>query len=79
MFLYTPVDSYEEKLTHSFIDKVTNELKEQRKNELHDAQQTVIIDTQVTLPIMIPFNPSTIGLETIEVPEQFNLPFLKKL
>jgi myosin-5 len=47
--------------------------------ELAEAQQTVIIDTQVILPISIPFNPSSIGLETIDVPEPLNLQFLKRI
>lgn len=79
LFLYTPVETYEEKLTRQFIDKVTNTLKELRKYESNNVQQNLIIDTQVQFPVCIPFNPSNIGLETIEIPEQLGLSFLKKI
>jgi myosin-5 len=77
--LYTPIDEYEDKLSRSFVDKVTAQLRELRQGELEDTQQVVVIDTQTILPITIPFNPSAIGLETIDVPEQLELFFLKKI
>jgi myosin-5 len=79
LLLYTPVDEYEEKFSRSFVDKVTAQLRELRQNELEEAQQALVIDTQTILPITIPFNPSGIGLETIDVPEQLNLYFLKRI
>jgi myosin-5 len=79
LFLYTPLDSYEEKLTRTFIDKVTSNLKELRKFESNAEQQVLIIDTKRQFPISIPFNPSSIGLESIEIPEQLDLCFLKKI
>lgn len=79
LFLYTPIETYEEKLNRSFIDKVTNTLKELRKFESSNVQQNLIIDTQKQFPVCIPFNPSNIGLETIEVPEPLGLTFLKKI
>lgn len=77
--LYTPVDEYEEKLSRSFIDKVVLQLREMRQFELEETEKTVVIDTQQAFSICIPFNPSNIGLETIEIPEQFHLNFLKKI
>lgn len=79
LFLYTPLETYEEKLNRSFIDKVTNALKEARRLESNNTQQILIIDTQKQFPVTIPFNPSNIGLETIEVPEPMGLGFLKKI
>ncbi len=79
LFLYTPLDSYEEKLTRQFIDNVTNNLKELRKMESNTEQQVLIIDTKKQFSVCIPFNPSNIGLESIEIPEQLNLGFLKKI
>jgi myosin-5 len=78
LFMYTPVEAYEEKLTRQFIDKVTNNLKELRATEDNSAQQILILDTQKQYPICIPFNPSNIGLETIELPEQLNMNGLLK-
>ena len=79
LFSYTPVDIYEEKLTRPFIDKVTTHLKELRHAELSEAQLTLTLDTQRQPVVSIPFNPSSIGLETIELPEQLGISFLKKL
>jgi myosin-5 len=79
LFLYTPVEAYEEKLTRQFIDKVTNSLKEIRKFESNSVQQVLILDTQKQFPVCIPFNPSSIALETIELPDQLGLSFLKKI
>jgi myosin-5 len=79
LFLYTPLEAYEEKLTRQFIDKVTNKLKELRQMEIDSVQQLLIIDTKKHFSVYIPFNPSNIGLETIELPEQFGLSFLKKI
>lgn len=79
MFLYSPLEAYEEKLTRQFIDKVTNKLKELRQTENNLAQQVLILDTKKHFSVYIPFNPSNIGLETIEIPEQFGLGFLKKI
>jgi myosin-5 len=79
LFLYTPMETYEEKLTRQFIDKVTDNLKELRKFEQNSVQQVLILDTQKPFSVCIPFNPSNIGLETIELPEQLNLGFLKKI
>lgn len=79
LFLYTPMETYEEKLNRQFIDKVTDALKELRKLESNNAQQVLIFDTQKLFPVYIPFNPSNIGLETIEIPEQMGLGLLKKI
>ena len=79
LFLYTPLEAYEEKLTRSFIDKVTDTLKELRKFEINSVQQVLILDTQKQFSIYIPFNPSNIALETIEIPDQLGLGFLKKI
>ena len=58
---------------------VTDTLKELRKFEPSNVQQNLIIDTQKQFPVCIPFNPSSIGLETIELPEPMGLGFLKKI
>ena len=78
LFMYTPIEAYEEKLTRQFIDKVTNNLKEIRANETNASQQILILDTQKQYPVCIPFNPSNIGLETIELPEPLNVGGLLK-
>lgn len=78
LFMYTPLESYEEKLNRSFINKVVETLKDLRKYELNDAQQVLTLDTKKPFSVYIPFNPSNISLETIEIPEQLGLHFLKK-
>ena len=79
LFLYSPLEAYEDKLSRQFVDKVTDTLKEMRKYESNTVQQTLVLDTQRQFPVCIPFNPSNIGLETIEIPDQLGLGFLKKL
>ncbi|CAF0777038.1 unnamed protein product [Brachionus calyciflorus] len=80
LFWYTPLESFEEKLSRQFIDKVTDKLKEIRKMEQNSVQQVLVIDTQKQFPVCIPFNPSNIGLETIEIPDAIGLaPYVKKI
>jgi myosin V len=86
LYMYTPIEAYEEKCSRSFIEKVTQELKEKRlqlynegSDKMQAMQQVLIIETQRPLSVHIPFNPSSIGLETIEINEQMNINFLKKI
>lgn len=78
LFMYTPLESYEEKLNRTFINKVVETLKDIRKFELNDAQQILTLDTKKPFSVYIPFNPSNISLETIEIPDQLGLGILKR-
>ncbi len=78
LFMYTPLESYEEKLNRTFINKVVETLKDLRKFELNEIQQVLTLDTKKPFSVYIPFNPSNISLESIEIPESLGLTFLKK-
>lgn len=41
--------------------------------------QPLLMDIKFNFPVRFPFNPSTICLEDIEIPEVLNLPMLKKV
>lgn len=76
LYMYTPIEVYEEKLSPTFIDQVVNTLKAMRVvNETNTikSQQMLTLDEQKQFPIYIPFDPSSIRLETLEIPEAFNL------
>ena len=67
--LYT-TDEYENKLTPAFIAKVKSHLMSMRK----EADTTsVLMDTKYSFAVKFPFNPSSIRLEDLEVPETFGL------
>ncbi|XP_067139175.1 unconventional myosin-Va-like isoform X3 [Centruroides vittatus] len=86
--LYTPADEFEERVPISFIrkmqaclqgrDKLREQEQEHRPNPAID-QGTLLMDTKFAFPIRFPFNPSSIMLEDIVVPDVLNLPMLKKI
>lgn len=41
--------------------------------------QTLMMDVHKSLPLEFPFNPSSIRLEDVEIPEILNIPMLKKV
>jgi myosin-5 len=80
--LYTS-DEYEGRLSTTIIRNVQNRLKERRKEELEKQQaegkaSQLLMDTKHLFAVKFPFNPSSIGLETIEIPESFGLSNLVK-
>ncbi|KAF6027871.1 Myo5 [Bugula neritina] len=76
--LYTPVDEYEERVPISFIRKIQQTLKEKRKSDSSNPQ-ALLIDTKQFFPVMFPFCPSSIGLESIDIPSVLKLGFLVRL
>lgn len=76
--LYTPVDEFEERVPISFIRKIQSRLKS-RPDAAAAGSNTLLMDTKFTYPVTFPFNPSSILLDSVEVPEQLHLGFLKKL
>lgn len=72
--LYTPVDEFEERVPISFIRKIQQKLKGRRQ----EADNTLLMDTKHSFPVTFPFNPSSIAMETIEVPQQLHLGFLNR-
>ncbi|XP_069970718.1 unconventional myosin-Va-like isoform X8 [Penaeus vannamei] len=75
--LYTPADEFEERVPISFIHKIQNKLQERAEGE--QAQATLLMNTKFAFPVRFPFNPSSIHLEDIELPESLNLVMLKKV
>ncbi|XP_052268042.1 unconventional myosin-Va-like [Dreissena polymorpha] len=66
--LYTPVDEFEERVPISFIRKIQQKLKERESTDT-----SLLMDLEFAYSVTFPFNPSSIALETIEVPEQLNI------
>ncbi|CAK9812577.1 Unconventional myosin-Va [Anthophora plagiata] len=72
--LYTPADDFESRVPVSFIKKVQSKLSARgEKNE------QLLMDLMYSYPVRLPFNPSDIRLEDIEIPEVLHLPMLKKV
>lgn len=72
--LYTPVNEFEERVPITFIRKIQDKLTSR-----HDSTQTLLMDTKFLYAITFPFNPSSVGLDTITVPVEWGLGFLKRL
>ncbi|XP_074534427.1 unconventional myosin-Va-like isoform X2 [Halichoeres trimaculatus] len=71
--LYTPVIEFEERVSTSFIAIIRNFLKD--RVEL----STLMMDAKKIFSITLPFSPSTVALETIQIPASLNLGFLKRI
>ncbi|XP_043526120.1 unconventional myosin-Va isoform X2 [Frieseomelitta varia] len=72
--LYTPADDFETRVPVSFIKKVQAKLSERGENN-----EQLLMDLMYSYPVRLPFNPSDIRLEDIEIPEVLHLPMLKKV
>ncbi|XP_038058550.1 unconventional myosin-Va-like [Patiria miniata] len=73
--LYTP-DKYEEKTEVSFIRKVQGKLAG-RMTPKKDAQ--LLLDTKYMFPVTFPFNPSSVLLNEITIPDTFKLDCVKRV
>lgn len=71
------MDEFEERVPVTFIRKIQARLKD--RPEAAAGGNTLLMDTKFSFPVTFPFNPSSILLDTIDVPEQLHLGFLKKL
>ncbi len=74
--LYTPVNEFEERVPISFIRKIQEKLSS-RQNP--SQTQGLLMDTKFVYAVTFPFNPSTLGLESITAPTEWGLGFLKRL
>ena len=63
--LYTPVNEFEERVPISFIRKIQEKLQARK-----DPSQTLLMDTKFLYAVTFPFNPSSLGLETIVPPRR---------
>nr|XP_002738270.2 PREDICTED: unconventional myosin-Va-like [Saccoglossus kowalevskii] len=73
---YTPVNEFETRVEASFVRKVHDKL---RKSRGDTETQKLLMDTKHAFPVTFPYNPSTVELDTITIPESWNLNFLERM
>ncbi|XP_041825966.1 unconventional myosin-Vb isoform X2 [Melanotaenia boesemani] len=71
--LYTPLNEFEERVTVSFIRNIQNRLQE--RNE----PPQLLVDTKQTFPVLFPYAPSSLSLETLHIPASLGLDFLVRV
>ncbi|XP_068857962.1 unconventional myosin-Vb isoform X2 [Aphelocoma coerulescens] len=71
--LYTPVNEFEERVTVAFIRNIQKHLQER-----NDPPQ-LLLDFKHMFPVLFPFNPSAITMDSIHLPASLNLDFLNKV
>ncbi|XP_064151303.1 unconventional myosin-Va isoform X7 [Loxodonta africana] len=73
LFLYTPVHEFEERVSASFIRTIQMRLRDRK-----DSPQ-LLMDAKHTFPVTFPFNPSSLALETIQIPASLGLGFISRV
>ncbi|XP_077174238.1 unconventional myosin-Va isoform X2 [Paroedura picta] len=71
--LYTPVNEFEERVTVSFIRTIQMRMRDRK-----DTPQ-LLMDAKHIFPVTFPFNPSSLALETIQIPASLGLGFLTRV
>ncbi|KAM9854202.1 unconventional myosin-Va-like [Aulostomus maculatus] len=71
--LYTPVIEFEERVTTSFITTIRNLLKDRVE------PSTLMMDAKRIFSVTFSFSPSSVALETLQVPASLNLSFLTRI
>uniref|UniRef100_A0A4W5PX44 Myosin VB n=1 Tax=Hucho hucho TaxID=62062 RepID=A0A4W5PX44_9TELE len=71
--LYTPLNEFEERVTVSFIRNIQNRLQE--RNDV----PMLLVDTKHTFPVLFPYTPSALSLETLHIPANLSLHFLTRV
>uniref|UniRef100_A0A674HNA2 Myosin VB n=1 Tax=Taeniopygia guttata TaxID=59729 RepID=A0A674HNA2_TAEGU len=71
--LYTPVNEFEERVTVAFIRDIQTQL--QGRND----PTQLLLDFKHLFPVLFPFNPSAITMDSIHLPASLNLDFLNKV
>uniref|UniRef100_A0A8C5LKQ1 Unconventional myosin-Vb n=1 Tax=Leptobrachium leishanense TaxID=445787 RepID=A0A8C5LKQ1_9ANUR len=71
--LYTPVNEFEERVSVAFIRSIQAQLQERK-----DPPQ-LLLDSKYIFPVLFPFNPSAITMDTIHIPAALNLDFLNRV
>ncbi|XP_050185813.1 unconventional myosin-Vb [Myiozetetes cayanensis] len=71
--LYTPVNEFEERVTVAFIRDIQKQLEKR-----NDSPQ-LLLDFKHIFPVVFPFNPSSITMDSIHLPASLNLDFLNKV
>uniref|UniRef100_A0A672S2Z6 Unconventional myosin-Va n=1 Tax=Sinocyclocheilus grahami TaxID=75366 RepID=A0A672S2Z6_SINGR len=71
--LYTPVNAFEERVSVQFIRTIQTRLRDRKESP------QLLMDTKVIYPVTFPFNPSSLALETIQIPSSLNVGFLTRV
>ncbi|KAM4807530.1 unconventional myosin-Vb isoform 2-T2 [Rhinophrynus dorsalis] len=71
--LYTPVNEFEERVTVAFIRSIQAQLQDR-----NDPPQ-LLLDSKYMFPVLFPFNPSLITLDSVHIPASLQLDFLNKV
>ncbi|KAM4749654.1 unconventional myosin-Va isoform 3-T3 [Rhinophrynus dorsalis] len=71
--LYTPVNEFEERVLVSFIRNIQLRLRDRK-----DSPQ-LLMDAKHIFPVTFPFNPSSLALETIQIPGSLGLAFINRV
>ncbi|XP_030048798.1 unconventional myosin-Vb-like [Microcaecilia unicolor] len=71
--LYTPLNEFEERVTVAFIRNIQAQLQER-----NDPPQ-LLLDFKYMFPVLFPFNPSSITMDSVHIPASLNLEFLNKV
>ncbi|XP_073474828.1 unconventional myosin-Va isoform X2 [Aquarana catesbeiana] len=71
--LYTPVNEFEERVLVTFIRNIQLRLRDRK-----DAPQ-LLMDAKHIFPVTFPFNPSSLALETIQIPGSLSLGFIARV
>uniref|UniRef100_A0A671RI00 Unconventional myosin-Vb n=1 Tax=Sinocyclocheilus anshuiensis TaxID=1608454 RepID=A0A671RI00_9TELE len=71
--LYTPLNEFEERVTVSFIRDIQNRLQDRIENN------QLLVDTKYTFPVLFPYTPSALSLETVHIPASLSLHFLTRV
>ncbi|XP_060780203.1 unconventional myosin-Va isoform X1 [Neoarius graeffei] len=71
--LYTPVNAFEERVSVTFIRTIQNRLRDRKESP------QLLLDTKIIYPVTFPFNPSSLALDTIQIPPSLNVGFLTRV
>uniref|UniRef100_A0A3B3TYC5 Myosin VA n=1 Tax=Poecilia latipinna TaxID=48699 RepID=A0A3B3TYC5_9TELE len=71
--LYTPVNEFEERVSVAFIRTIQTRLRDRSESP------QLLMDTKMIYPVTFPFSPSSLALETIQIPTSLNLSFLTRV
>lgn len=71
--LYTPVNAFEERVSVLFIRTIQTRLRDRKESP------QLLMDTKLIYPVTFPFNPSSLALETIQIPSSLNIGFLTRV
>ncbi|XP_055009754.1 unconventional myosin-Vb isoform X2 [Boleophthalmus pectinirostris] len=71
--LYTPLNEFEERVTVSFIRDIQSRLQER-----NDPQQ-LLVDTKHIFPVLFPYTPSALSLDSLHIPASLGLDFINRV